>query len=411
MMKAFEDHIQWNAVKEVCQTLRSAGHEALLAGGCVRDLIMGREPNDFDVATDASPDRVEALFEKSVAVGKAFGVIILPFDGFQIEVATFREDLAYKDGRRPEGVKFSTAKADAQRRDFTVNALFFDIATNEIIDYVGGRDDIARRLLRTVGDPDHRFDEDKLRLLRAIRFSAQLDFEIEPRTLDAISARSSEVSVVSRERIRDELLKLLKASHRRRGLELLVSTGVLAGALPELAPRIDDVRETWLSVFDALETDDDAVALWALLLWPARRDPPIKSLRLDHQQSDALLNIFRYLDTALNPSSVRKGELAYLLTKPFAPSLLLVADTIARANALSHELDDRTVWNEALKAARPDGVTPVEPLVGGKDLMAMGLKPGPKMGAILHDVFIRQLEGTLTSRDEVAEFVKTVRDS
>ena len=217
-----EEHSQWNAVKEVCSRLRDAGFEALLAGGCVRDLIMHREPNDFDVATDATPDQIESLFPKCLLVGKAFGVIILPFDGFQIEVATFREDLQYKDGRRPEGVKFSTPKADAQRRDFTINALFYDPIKREIIDFIDGQADIKAKILRTVGDPNHRFDEDKLRLLRAIRFAAQLDFRIEDGTLRAVETHAKDVSVVSHERIRDELIKLLKSPNRNIGLELLL---------------------------------------------------------------------------------------------------------------------------------------------------------------------------------------------
>lgn len=404
-MNAFEDHIQWNAVKEVCARLISAGFEALLAGGCVRDLIMHREPHDFDVATNATPDQVEALFEKTVAVGKAFGVIVIPFENFHIEVATFREDLEYKDGRRPEGVKFSTAEADAKRRDFTVNALFYNVTTGEIVDYVGGRRDIEAKILRTVGLPDDRFDEDKLRILRAIRFSAQLDFEIERHTLKAIVDRADDVSLVSRERIRDEVLKLLKAKHRRRGLELLLATGVMNAIFPSLAQAIDDRREAWLRTFDHLESTLDETALLALFLWP--HPESAKDLRLESAQLDALTNIFRHLAGAMNPSRLRKGELAFVLTKSFAPSLLLVADTLARADAREHELGDRTLWNEALKVARPDGVTPAEPLVGGKDLIQMGLKPGPKMGEILHEIFLRQLEGTLKTREQIAAFVKT----
>lgn len=404
-MNAFEDHIQWNAVKEVCSRLKTAGFEALLAGGCVRDLLMNREPHDFDVATDARPDDVEALFERSVAVGKAFGVIILPFEDFQIEVATFRQDLDYKDGRRPEGVTFSTAEADAQRRDFTVNALFYDPAKHEIVDYVDGRKDIEAKILRTVGDPNRRFDEDKLRILRAIRFAAQLDFTIEPRTLEAIVQRANDVAIVSRERIRDEILKLLKASHRRKGLELLRKTGVLEALFPQLSQKIDDCESKWLAAFDHLETNADETALLALFLWP--HPQTAQDLRLDNHTQDALAHIFRELENALNPSRITKGELAFVLTKPFAPSLLLAADTLARADALAHELKDRTVWNEALRAARPDGVTPAQPLLTGKDLIAMGLKPGPRMGEILHRVFLKQLEGEIGTKADAEKLAKS----
>jgi tRNA nucleotidyltransferase (CCA-adding enzyme) len=410
-MNALEEHIQWNTVKDVCTQLREAGYQALLAGGCVRDLIMHRKPNDFDIATDATPDQVEELFPKSVAVGKAFGVIILPFENFQIEVATFREDLQYKDGRRPEGVTFSTPEADAQRRDFTVNALFYDPIKKEVIDFVNGRKDITAKLLRAVGKADLRFDEDKLRILRAIRFSAQLDFEIEPQTLRAITSRASEISVVSLERIRDELLKLLKSPKRLKGLELLMTTGVLKGAMPELAKEIEKHRQEWLRAFAHLETEDDLTALIALFVWPAHQNPHailhsiLKEFRFDKQLNDELIQILRSLDTVLNPSSIRSGELAYLMTKSFAPSLLCVAGTLVRSESIAHELYGREAWNAALKAARPDGETPTQPLITGKDLMKMGMKPGPQMGERLHEIFLLQLEGQLTSRADVEKWL------
>ncbi len=407
-MNAFEEHIQWNAVKDVCSKLRQAGFEALLAGGCVRDLILKRQPNDFDIATDATPDQVEALFPKTVAVGKAFGVIILPYEDFQIEVATFREDLQYRDGRRPEGVKFSTPEADAKRRDFTLNALFYDIHKKKIIDFVEGRKDIEAKILRTVGDANHRFDEDKLRILRAIRFSAQLDFEIEPKTLSAITSRASEVSVVSLERIRDEILKLLKTSCRVKGLRLLLSTGVLHGAMPLLATEVEKHPKEWVRAFDHLEDQDDVTAMIALFVWPARAElhSLLKAFRFDKQMNDTLMHIIRNLDSVLNPSTLRPGDLAYLLTKSFARSLLSVAETLVRSGSLAHEPAARKMWDKALQAARPDGVTPAEPLLTGKDLLSMGMKPGPKMGERLHEAFLLQLEGELKSRAEIEKWIR-----
>ncbi len=414
-MTVFENHKQWNDVKAVCSRLRKAGYQGLLAGGCVRDLLMNREPNDFDVATDATPDQVEALFDKSIAVGKSFGVIVLPFDDFQIEVATFREDLEYKDGRHPEGVKFSNAKADAQRRDFTVNALFFDPETNEVIDYVNGQKDIGLKVLRTVGSPNLRFDEDKLRILRAIRFAAQLDFVIEPATFRAIRERANDVAVVSQERIRDELLKLLKSPNRKVGLELLISSGVLQGAFAEIAAKILEKQRAWLEAFALLEADSDTTALLALYLWPSFanekdfRSRVLKSLRLDNQLVDALVWIFKNLAAVLNPTSVRKGELAFLLTRPPAPTLLLVADTLSRASAVEHELNDRSTWNAALSAARPGGISSAEPLVSGKDLLSWGLKAGPQLGELLHESFLLQLEGRLKSRADIEAWIKKQR--
>ncbi len=411
---AFENHAQWNDVKAVCAKLRAGGFQALLAGGCVRDFLMGREPNDFDVATDATPDQIEGLFERAVTVGKAFGVIILPYAGFQIEVATFREDLEYKDGRRPEGVKFSTAKADAQRRDFTVNALFYDLETDEVIDFVDGRKDLSERLLRTVGPPNQRFDEDKLRILRAIRFSAQLDFDIDAGTLQAIKDRATDVSVVSHERIRDELFKLLKSPNRLRGLELLLSTKVIEGALPGLAASIYAKKDIWLKSFAISEIPHaDLLSHLALLLWPVFQNEQEfrklagASLRLENQQIENLTAIFKNLPIVLQPGSARKGELAFLLTKEFAPQLLAVADTLARAGAFSCADDTRSVWNKALISARPDGTTPAQPLATGKDLLTWGLSPGPQMGEILREAFLLQLEGAFNSRAEVETWVRT----
>ena len=412
----FEKHHQWVDVKEVCLTLRQAGFQALLAGGCVRDLLMHRSPNDFDIATNATPDEVEALFDRAIAVGKAFGVIVLPFDGFQVEVATFREDLEYKDGRRPEGVRFSTPEGDAARRDFTVNALFLDPQTGEVIDYVDGQADIGRKLLRTVGSPNQRFDEDKLRILRAVRFSAQLGFEIEAETLQAIEDRAADVSVVSQERIRDEIVKLLKTPARRRGLELLISTRILENVFPGFAADIITVENKWLSALDLVEKLD-ATTLLALFVWPAYRaslgskatddfkNRVLKSLRLDNSTADDVLQIMRSLETVLNPSHARKGELIYLLTKDFAAELLAVADALALADARPHQLHDRSVWNESLAAARPDGHTVVPPLVSGKELMAWGVKPGPALGQLLHEIYLQQLEGTLTSRAEIEAWI------
>lgn len=231
-------HPHWASVQSVCQTLHEAGFEAVLAGGSVRDALLGKTPNDFDVATNATPDQIEACFKKTTAVGKQFGVIVVILPGagetesavaarpIAIEVATFRGDGNYSDGRRPDSVVFADRQTDAERRDFTVNALFFDPVSNEVIDLVGGLEDLNTRTLRVVGDPRRRFDEDKLRLLRAVRFHAQLGFTIEPATLTAIKDLAPALSVVSRERIRDELDKLLRAPMAIDGLSKLVECGL-----------------------------------------------------------------------------------------------------------------------------------------------------------------------------------------
>ncbi|CAN5528573.1 hypothetical protein BH10BDE1_BH10BDE1_15300 [soil metagenome] len=224
-------HRQWVSVKEACNRLKNAGFDAVLAGGCVRDGLLGVRPKDFDVATNATPDEVEALFEKSIAIGKSFGVIAIPLEhpeypGESIEIATFRRDGNYQDGRHPIGVEFADRSEDAKRRDFTVNALFYDPLTNQILDEVDGLGDLKRKILRVVGDPVKRFEEDKLRLLRAVRFVGQLDFDLEPATAEAVLKFSKGVSLVSRERIRDEVDKLLVAKNAERGFSELDRLGL-----------------------------------------------------------------------------------------------------------------------------------------------------------------------------------------
>lgn len=218
----------------VLRTLRGAGHESYLCGGSVRDALMGRQPNDWDIATDAPPERVEALFPRTVAVGKAFGVVVVVEEDVNYQVASFRADGKYVDGRRPETVRYSSAKEDAERRDFTINALFYDPETDRVIDYVGGQEDLKRRVLRTVGDPRRRFQEDHLRLLRAVRFAASTGFDLDPATRDAVTEMADRVRTVSAERIGAEITRMLVEGNARRSIELLVETGLSNVTLPEI---------------------------------------------------------------------------------------------------------------------------------------------------------------------------------
>ena len=223
---------------EVVRALREAGHEAYLVGGCVRDLLMGAEPGDYDISTSARPLEVRGLFEKTVPVGEAFGVVLVLEGGYTFEVATFRTEGPYEDGRHPSRVEFATAEEDVLRRDFTVNGLLLDPldpASGNVIDHVGGREDIRRKLIRTIGDPDARFAEDHLRMLRAVRFAANLGFEVEPATLQAVRRHAPLVGRTSAERVREELTKLLTRGGARRGMQLLAETGLLQQVLPEAA--------------------------------------------------------------------------------------------------------------------------------------------------------------------------------
>lgn len=434
-MRAFENHKQWTAVKDVCRVLRGAGFKALLAGGSVRDLLMSREPHDFDIATDATPDQVEGLFPRAIAVGKAFGVMILPYDGFQLEVATFREDLDYKDGRRPEGVRFSSPEVDAKRRDFTVNALFLDPESGEVSDFVEGQADIGKRLIRTVGQPEKRFSEDKLRLLRAVRLAAQLDFTIDPRTWRAIQELANEIEVVSRERVRDELLKLLNVAGRVKGLDLLLDSGLLKSLFSSLWTQLEgplaspNAKSLWLRCFsfrEALADDEMRRAhRLALFFWPVwqasfakdpvsaprvLRDENLKELRLENKVIESILFIFRNFPEFSEPHSHRRGHLAKLLQSPYAPA----AESFVQALEFAHDqnanepvrVSSRQTYLDELRshALNPDG-TPVSPWVTGTDAKAMGLEPGPGLGQILNEALLLQMEGAFANREAALKWL------
>ncbi|MCC8109428.1 MAG: HDIG domain-containing protein [Planctomycetes bacterium] len=266
----------------VLQTLRSHGHTAYLCGGCVRDALLGRPAKDYDIATAATPEQVEALFPRTVPVGKAFGVMIVVSGDVQYEVATFRSDLAYIDGRRPEGVVFSTPREDAERRDFTMNALFYDPFTDEVVDYVGGREDIRRRLVRAVGDPPARFREDNLRLLRAVRFAARTGFAVEDATWRAVTDLAPLAATVSPERIAQETEKMLLDGQSRRAFSLLYESGLLAVILPEVAamagveqpPDFHPEGDVWEHTLILLDLADRAVRGEYRPALPERPDAP-----------------------------------------------------------------------------------------------------------------------------------------
>src|SRR5438094_6471359 len=228
---------------ELVRRLRAAGHEAYFAGGCVRDRLLGREPLDYDVATSAAPEAVQALFPRTIPVGVQFGVILVVAGGMPVEVATFRSDAAYVDGRRPSAVHFGSAREDALRRDFTINALFLDPLTGDVVDFVGGQADLRAGIIRAIGDAHARIGEDRLRMLRAVRLAARLGFTIEPTTLDAIRAAASTVTDMAAERIGDEVVKILTEGAARRGFELLAATSLLAAVLPEVA-RMQGIEQS-----------------------------------------------------------------------------------------------------------------------------------------------------------------------
>lgn len=417
----FTRHRQWPAVKSICDKLRQNGYKALLAGGCVRDLLLARTPNDFDVATDATPDMIEGLFSNSVGVGKSFGVIVVPFTDFHVEVATFREDLDYLDGRRPKGVRFATPEKDAKRRDFTVNALFFDPESGEIIDFVGGREDLKLQLIRTVGEPEQRFSEDKLRLMRAVRLSAQLGFRIDEKTMLAIVNLAPTIGQVSRERLRDELFKTLKSERRYDGMKLFCETGILKHAFPVTWQGVEKQTANWLSLFQKSPAGQAVpLATWlSAFLLPAYfhdsfaesefRSQHVKPLRLDHRLVNEIHFCLRNLASVYAPRSRRRGEVLELLLDGTWPALLALAALAENNPLIQEKITIEPNWLEALTptAAELRGLTinGGARLLSGRDLLMRGETPGPQLGLLLREAYLLQLEGVLQNHDEAMRWL------
>ncbi len=413
-MQTFENHIQWGAVKDVARKLHARGYQALLAGGCVRDYLLQRTPHDFDIATDARPEAIEALFPNALTVGREFGVTILPFSGFQIEVATFRKDGPYEDGRRPTHVVFCTPEEDARRRDFTVNALFYDLKAQTILDYVGGQNDLRDRLIRAVGDPDHRFAEDKLRILRAVRFAAQLDFDIEQETFAAVKRRYREVGIVSLERIRDELVKLVKSTGADRGLTLMLATRLTEVVLPEVSDLLTrpDVSSAASSRLRAGATSVEIGILHLLydcseVMMPAKNCLNVlrgllKRLKFSNVESDAIIWVLKMKSVYLQPNNTRPADLIRGLAHPYS---VFAEEFFGSFPLVGPELQKtwQQIHQDILSSRRE---LPAR-FVDGDDLQKMGVSRGPRLGQLLDEVFNLQLEGRFNTRDEALVWVQT----
>jgi poly(A) polymerase len=438
-----------SAAREVAASLAQAGHRALFAGGCVRDALLGRPLKDVDLATSATPDQVEALFPgQTVAVGKAFGVILVLRGGFQFDVATFRTDGAYSDGRRPDAVTFATAEGDAARRDFTVNGLFCDPESGEVIDYVGGLTDLEAGVLRAIGEPEARFSEDRLRMLRAVRFASVLGFSIDPATRAAIAVHAGWIRAVSAERIATEVIRLLCESPKPSvGLSLLRETGLLAEILPEVQalygvgqppkyhPEGDVWTHTCLMLDELPAPREPELALGVLLhdigkpvTYTEQPDPETGGTRIrfpNHAPVGAALA--EALLTRLRQPAARVEAVKALVAGHMQ---FVEADQMRRAKLrrfLGAERFDRmlelmrldtlysngdfSMWQylkDAHDAFRSEPALP-EPLVRGRDLVAWGLPPGPEMGELLNELYDAQLEGRLTSLDEARALVNAKR--
>lgn len=421
------------AARTICGTLREEGFTALLAGGCVRDRLLGRAPRDYDVATDATPEQVRALFPRHVAVGEAFGVVKVLLEDHEIDVVTFRRDGVYHDGRHPDSVAYAAPREDAARRDFTVNALFLDPVTDQVLDFVDGLEDLRRRLIRCVGHPRERFLEDRLRLLRAIRFASGLGFDIDPGTWNALKEVTSEhgLNGVSAERIRDELDRMLTEGGARPAMERLAESGLLEIILPEVAalrgvPQPEtyhpegDVWEHTLRMLALLPAQPPVELAWAALLHDCGKPRTItfadrirfhyhekvgenmvhiigRRLRFPNRRIERIAWLVgNHMRLAALPD-MREGRRKRFATEPDFPLLV----ELARLDSLSSHGDLSLVeWARKYLDSLPSEQPLPRPLVTGDDLKQLGLPPGPVYRELLRTLHEHQLEGCFTTRKE-----------
>jgi poly(A) polymerase len=425
----------------ICEVLQRSGYQALLVGGCVRDLLLGRVPADYDVTTDATPEEVMKLFPESVAVGAQFGVMLIPRDGLKVEVATFRSDVGYSDGRHPDSVVYSkTPQEDVQRRDFTINGLLMRHDSGEVLDFVGGQADLKAKVIRAIGEPSRRFTEDKLRMMRAVRFAARFDFEIESATFRAIRRHVAEIHQVSPERLREELTKMLTEGAARRAFELLDETWLLQQVLPEIGamkgveqpPQYHPEGDVWihtLMMLEGLPADAAPTLAWGVLLHDVGKPPTFQSakdtgdrirfnnhvevgvrmgeaickrLRFSNEDTEQILAL---VDNHMKFGAVEEMRAATL--KRFV-RLPRFEEHLAlhRLDCLSshRNLDSYDFVRQFLEKTPPEQVRPAR-LLGGNELQTMGFRPGPVFAQILQSLEDAQLEGQVKTREEAEGFV------
>jgi poly(A) polymerase len=396
---------------EIVRKLRDAGHQALFAGGCVRDQLLGLEPHDFDVATDARPDEVQALFRRTIAVGASFGVIeVLGPKPLKVQVATFRSDDAYVDGRRPVTVHFSSPEEDARRRDFTINGLLFDPIADHVIDFVAGERDLRDGVVRAIGDPRQRFAEDKLRLMRAVRFAARFQFQIEPATAAAIREMADQITVVSAERIAEELRKILTNEQRAKGLKLLEDSLLGRPIFPELFLPPDRWRSGVDVVAELAEPVSFALALAALLhtLTPDDTERVAERLRLSNVEKDRLVWLIDYQSALIDAPTLRKSVLKPILAHAGVRELLAMHRARAQADEGSGtSIDYADFCDECLRDWPPEALDP-PPLITGDDLRALGLTPGPHFKGLLDAVRRAQLDEEIATREQALGLVRSL---
>ncbi len=425
--------------RDICARLRARDHIAYFAGGCVRDMVRGLPAKDFDIATDATPEVVQSIFPHTYAVGAHFGVIVVVENGFNFEVATFRSDGIYLDHRHPVDVRFSSPEEDAKRRDFTINGMFFDPEKNEVIDFVGGRDDLKAKSVRAIGNPAERFAEDRLRLLRAVRFATVLDYKIDNSTWDALVANAASINEISAERIRDELVKIFLSPNRVHGWDLLDQSGLLAIVLPELEvmkgclqpeqfhPEGDVFQHTRL-MLELLAEKVSVPLVFSVLfhdvakpvtahvdetgrirfnehdrIGAAMTEAIMEGLRFSRAEIDATVEMVKQHMVFKDVPKMRVAKLKRFMARPtFEEELELHRVDCASSHRMMDNYEFLLRKREEL--ANEPIIPP--PLVRGDDLIALGMKPGPKFGEILEAIETRQLEGALKDRQQALDWVK-----
>ena len=396
---------QW-AIK-VIEKLQEAGFQALLAGGCVRDGLLEIDPKDFDVATMATPSEVQELFghKKTLAIGKSFGVITIigPKSAGNIEVATFRRDGGYSDGRRPDSVEFTDAREDALRRDFTINGMFFDPVSEEVIDFVGGRADLDRKLIRAIGDPDKRIEEDRLRMLRGVRFAATYDFQIEASTMVAIQKHAADIGDVSPERIGTELRKMLSHRNKSIALERLIESGLWAQVLPSEIQATGDWNRQ-VEILKQLDADFPTT-LAAILRGSGFKAKSLQSLwRLTNEEVSKADWILTNETQLARATTLPWSELQPLLISPHATSAVTLLQSLIDAGENMEQLQPSVAVCRQKLSLQKGELNPA-PLVAGDDLMALGISPGPQFKQILDEVRKRQLDGELADSDAARKWI------
>ncbi len=394
----------------VVKALRDAGFEALLAGGCVRDMLLDREPNDFDIATNATPKKIMKLFRRTLAVGEQFGVIVVLIDDKQVEVATFRSDVDYTDGRHPTDIVFTDARNDAQRRDFTVNGMFYDPIEGTVIDYVKGQEDIGSSLIRAIGEPDDRFAEDHLRMLRAVRFASVLGYEIEARTFQAIVDNAGAISKVSSERILVELQKMMVHNNRSVGMSLALSTGLLAIIFSDLK---DDALNYGVGVISALSNEADCsfpLAMAALLSRVSSKQAQkiCRNITASNADRKDIAYLLDNLSGLLEKDNYTQAELKRFLANPLYTDLIKLAGGVFEYTGKGLDIIDKL--NSQIVALGDVEITPTAYL-DGNDLQKLGITPGPQIGRLLYDLYTLQLDNIITSPQQAVDYVNGLIDN